>query len=65
MRSEVPEGSISKQRYRVPVAISSGTHAKFSTLYVDGDRAKAEGRGYILTSEPEELHYSLLTKQKC
>lgn len=58
-RTEAPRGSISKQRYRVPVAIRSGTHAKFSTLYVDWDGAKAAGRGYVLTGEPSELHYSL------
>lgn len=58
-RSEAPQGSISKQHYRVPVAIRSGAHAKFSTLYVDWAGAKAEGKGYILTVEPSELHYSL------
>lgn len=39
IRSEAPAGSISKQRYRVPVAIRSGPHAKFSALYVDGAEA--------------------------
>jgi len=43
--SETPRGSISKQRYRVPAAIRSGAHTKFSTLYVDRDGAKAEGGG--------------------
>lgn len=54
----MPRGSIGKQRYKVPVAIHSGAHAKFSTLYVDRDGANTEGRGYVLTSEPSELHYS-------
>lgn len=33
----MPRGSISKQRYRVPVAIRSAAHAKFSTLDADGE----------------------------
>lgn len=45
--AEVPWGSISKQRYRVPVAIRSGAHAKFSTLYVDWDMSRGRRQGVI------------------
>lgn len=60
---KAPGGSISKQRYRVPVAIRSGAHAKFSAL-VCGPRREAEAGGERLRFKPAEAAVpSLIQKE--
>lgn len=55
---KAPRGSISKQRYRVPVAIRSGAHAKFSAL-VCGPRREAEAGGERLRFNRLKLPFPL------
>lgn len=55
---KAPRGSISKQRYRVPVAIRSGAHAKFSGL-VCGPRREAEAGGKRLRFNRLKLPFPL------
>lgn len=56
--SKAPRGSISKQRYRVPVAIRSGAHAKFSAL-ICGPRREAETGGERLRFNRLKLPFPL------